>query len=248
MKPTYTAKPNGRRFRYYISSSTGESEELPPTRKERISAKALELLVREALLCLRLPAGERASPVIATSFIERINVCPPHVHIHLDKEAALKWWIENTLYSDCMAEEELLSLYAKELPSGAHIKNSKKELILTFSGLSEFQKANTLISSLTKRPPATLDIKLIRAVARALRWRKLLENGEIRSVQALAKKVGQERRHVRRTLSLAFLSPDLMEGILNGKQPKKLTLSKLLYDGVPHSWILQRKAILADST
>jgi hypothetical protein len=48
-----------------------------------------------------------------------------------------------------------------------------------------------------------------------------------RLLQALAKRDGLTRRYIRRLVCLAFLSPDLVEAILQGRQPVELTASRL---------------------
>lgn len=64
--------------------------------------------------------------------------------------------------------------------------------------------------------------------------------GEIASVEALATRVKQERRHVGRTLSLAFLAPDITKAIIRGEQPAGLRLTHLLDADIPLSWREQR--------
>lgn len=76
--------------------------------------------------------------------------------------------------------------------------------------------------------PAGPDAALIKAVARAHRWKAMLMNGEVRSIEALATQLGQERRHVGCTLALAFLRPAITKAILAGQQPAGLRLSHLL--------------------
>jgi len=72
------------------------------------------------------------------------------------------------------------------------------------------------------------DLALIKAVARAHQWRKMLEGGEVTSIGELARRVRQDRGHVGLTLNLAFLSPVLTRAFLRGEQPPGLRLSHLL--------------------
>ena len=84
------------------------------------------------------------------------------------------------------------------------------------------------------------DAPLIKALAKAHRWRAMLEAGEVGSVEALAGKLKQERKHVGVILNLAFLAPDLTKAILNGEQPQGLRLAHLLAADIPLSWTEQR--------
>ena len=91
--------------------------------------------------------------------------------------------------------------------------------------------------------PAGPDKSLIKALARAHCWRDMLISGEVTSIEALARRVGQERRHVGRTLALAFLSPAITKAIVMGQQPAGLRLSHLLDADIPLSWRDQRAMV-----
>ena len=61
---------------------------------------------------------------------------------------------------------------------------------------------------------------LIRALARAHRWKRMLEEGSYRSASEIAEAEGITRSFVNRLLRLALLAPDIQEAILDGRQPK----------------------------
>ena len=92
--------------------------------------------------------------------------------------------------------------------------------------------------------PAELDPEtmspLQKAVIQGFQYRDMLESGKVATVSELAQKVKQERAFLFRALSLVNLSPDIIEAILNGKEPSSLTLSKLR-KGFPEDWTEQRK-------
>ncbi len=77
---------------------------------------------------------------------------------------------------------------------------------------------------------------LMKAIARAHHWRKMLLDGEVSSIEALARRVKQDRGHVGLTLNLAFLSPALTRAIVRGEQPPGLRLTHLLAADFPLSW------------
>ena len=64
------------------------------------------------------------------------------------------------------------------------------------------------------------DETLIRALARAHRWKRLLEDGSYRSAGELAEAEGVTRSFVNRLLRLTLLAPDIVEAILDGRQSK----------------------------
>lgn len=80
-----------------------------------------------------------------------------------------------------------------------------------------------------------LDNSLIRALARAHRWRAAIEQGEIAGIDDLAKREGLHRRRVRELLRLAFLAPDVQRAIVDGQQPGGLTIERLTEVGPPIS-------------
>lgn len=84
---------------------------------------------------------------------------------------------------------------------------------------------------------------LIKAVARGASWRTKLETGVYPSVIALAKSEGYSERYVWKTLRLAFLAPDIVEAILDGRQLPHLTLRKLNDLPLDGDWRSQRRTL-----
>ncbi len=78
------------------------------------------------------------------------------------------------------------------------------------------------------------------AVARAYRWKELLERGKFGSVTELAEAVGVDRGHVGRLLNLTLLAPDIVERILDGREPPGLSLRQLARI-MPSQWDEQRR-------
>ncbi|MFZ1414926.1 MAG: hypothetical protein WAS73_10175 [Defluviicoccus sp.] len=87
------------------------------------------------------------------------------------------------------------------------------------------------------------DETLIRALARAHRWKRLLEEGAHGSVSEIAEAEKIDRSYVNRLLRLTLLAPDIQEAILDGRQPKKMQLEELT--GVmPSGWERQRELLM----
>ena len=85
------------------------------------------------------------------------------------------------------------------------------------------------------------DETLIKALVRAHRWRRRIESGQARSVTDLAEQEGVTDAYVCRLLPLTCLAPDIVEAILDGRQPKGLRLAEMLGNG-PLEWEEQRGA------
>ena len=80
------------------------------------------------------------------------------------------------------------------------------------------------------------DPTLIKAIARGRAWFEELAAGRARSLRELAERDGITRRYVRRLVDLAFLSPELVEIILQGRQPVSLTATRLTELDLPLDW------------
>jgi site-specific DNA recombinase len=69
-----------------------------------------------------------------------------------------------------------------------------------------------------------------------------MEGGEFKDQQDLAKATKLDPRYVNSILRVAFLAPEIVETIIDGRQPPDLTLGSLI--GVlPTSWQQQKKLI-----
>ena len=86
------------------------------------------------------------------------------------------------------------------------------------------------------------DDALIRALARAHRWKGMLEEGRYRSAGELAEAECVTRSFVNRLLRLTLLAPDIVEAILDGRQPKGMQLEELTR-AMPSGWAEQRESV-----
>jgi hypothetical protein len=89
-------------------------------------------------------------------------------------------------------------------------------------------------------PSATIDSTMIKAIARAFRWQKLLENGTYNSLDDIARSEKIGASFVSRVARLSLLAPDIVDAILDGRQPAHLTLKTLLTN-FPSGWDDQRR-------
>ena len=89
------------------------------------------------------------------------------------------------------------------------------------------------------RPDRRTDNTLLKALARAFRWKRLLESGEFATIAELAEREGIAPSYMTRILRLTLLAPDIVEAILDGKQGPKVTLAQVL-EPFPLDWRLQR--------
>ncbi len=62
-----------------------------------------------------------------------------------------------------------------------------------------------------------------RALGRAWRWHRLLEEGKYPSIKALARAEGVHHAYVAKLLRLTPLAPDVVEAVLHGRRRKGLS-------------------------
>src|SRR5450432_517919 len=75
---------------------------------------------------------------------------------------------------------------------------------------------------------ARIDSTLLKALARAFRWRKLVEEGRFGTLAELAAAEKINPSYVSRVLRLTLLAPDIVEAVLDGRQPGEVTLPSLM--------------------
>ena len=109
-------------------------------------------------------------------------------------------------------------LAPRKLPSG-------RKLVLTPGGMAP-------------GGASAADTTLVKALARAFRWRRMMETGRFATINELAAAEKINSSYVSRLLRLTLLAPDIVEAILDGRQPDGVTLPGLL-EGVPVGWIQQ---------
>jgi hypothetical protein len=80
-------------------------------------------------------------------------------------------------------------------------------------------------------PKPRHDETSIKALVRAYRWRRRIESGQAKSITDLAEQEGVTDAYVCRLLPLTCLAPDIVEAILDARQPKGLRLTDMLGNG-----------------
>ena len=90
--------------------------------------------------------------------------------------------------------------------------------------------------------PARPVPSLIKPVAGAHAWSEKMIGGELTGLRSIAQLTGLDEHYAGRILNCSFLAPDIVEAILDGRQPAGLTVQKLLRS-LPLAWIDHRKQL-----
>jgi hypothetical protein len=88
-----------------------------------------------------------------------------------------------------------------------------------------------------------VDNAMVKAIARAFRWREMLENGTHATIAEIAAAEKINASYVGRVLRLTLLAPDIVEAILGGRQAAEVTLAALMRR-LPVPWSAQRSELL----
>jgi len=114
-------------------------------------------------------------------------------------------------------------------------RGGRKEIISARSPSGLPPDAHTAADVGPRRP-------IVLALARAYKWQKMVDTGEMPGIAAIADRCGVGRTYVSRILGLAMLAPDLVTAVLNGTEPDGLSLAKL-HQGIPVRWDRQAKGL-----
>jgi len=82
--------------------------------------------------------------------------------------------------------------------------------------------------STMNRGQSGADSTLVKALARAFRWRRMMETGRYGTLNELAAAEKINSSYVSRLLRLTLLAPDIVEAILDGRQPVGMTLPRMM--------------------
>ncbi len=115
---------------------------------------------------------------------------------------------------------------------GAELSRRRREIIVP--------EANIVTKSPRPMRPE-VRANILRAIAKARCWREQLIAGAVQNLEQIAGSEKCSERSVRMTLSLAFLAPDIVQAVADGRLPRGIGLSRLA--DLPADWSDQRQAI-----
>jgi DNA invertase Pin-like site-specific DNA recombinase len=225
MSPVATRPRKGISYRYYVSTAllTGKREGLGSV--GRVPAAALEQLVSDrlaALGLLPLAVGTARPP------IERIVVQSRSVTITLISAIARQ--LDPIRIEAVRATQDRLEVAGNAyrlVVAAAFRRHRRAKLVVHPDG-----------AALQGSAP---DPALLKALARAERWKRDLLSGKAATLEEIATTEQLHPTYARRILHLAFLAPDLKWSILRGNGPPSMTLEKLRRMIIPDLWTTQRR-------
>jgi hypothetical protein len=88
-----------------------------------------------------------------------------------------------------------------------------------------------------------VDHAMVKVTAGAFRWRAMLENGTHATIAEIAAAEKINESYVGRVLRLTLLAPNIVEAILDGRQPAQMTLAVLMQPFAV-AWREQQKTLI----
>jgi site-specific DNA recombinase len=211
MSPSFTKKRGGLCYRYYVSQAVLQNAKHRSGPVARLPATLIEETVANAL---KQHLSERSD--------EKTNW-------HGGTERApLRDALERVVIAKERIEIHLREGTPRKLILPGVIARAGKGLA--------FQAFGAASPHRSKREA----LPLVRAICRAHHWMQLIEAGVVRSYHELARRERMNPGYVRRIMQLAFLAPDLIEGIINHRLIASKGIVQLTDLDLPMSWRKQR--------
>lgn len=265
LTPTHAVKA-GKRYRYYVSQTLITAPRSSSPGGRRVPASDLEQLVirrirrflaDEAALHAALQpfvpeaAGrrrllDRASRLArdwpklsATEVRQMLLGMLSRVSIHADR-------IDLHVQPDRLPQ--LLTGGPEAVLLDATTRNVETSS-LVLSVQASLRRAGKEIAMVLGADPAaapTADPAMMRLILRARAMWEKVQRGEVAGLGELATQEGVSGSYASRLIRLAFLAPDVLSAVMNGRQPVELSAAGLLQEcrrGLPLDWQQQREAL-----
>jgi len=227
MTPTYTVRRRNR-YRYYVSRGSVQDQKGGKGALPRVAADDIERLIVQALATV-LSRDDLATDAISGIWspktrtvlresVERIVVSYEEVQLVLRRKGD----DAGTATVGSSNRDAPTTILKVPLPGGR--PRARKEILIPGNGGSV---------------PRHIDQALILAVARARSWTRALRQGEYADTAEIGRRFGFSNAYVRRLLRFAYLAPDILEAIVDGRQPRSLTV-RVLLRSIPLAWSDQR--------
>jgi site-specific DNA recombinase len=260
--PSFTIK-GGRRYRYYVSQLAIKNLADDHNSPTRVPAHELEGRIREKLLAfLKSDADvfdrlgtEDESPAIVRNLVAaakklaaRLPSLPSDDLRDLLGAFLRRVVIQENGIEVMIGRKELRhvleqpgKVLAADSSSGRKPVDANDLIILTIEAKrkrcgGEVHLVVPPNSNDSNRHPKA---SLIKAIARAHGWYQKVVQGAAPDMRSLARQAGLTERYVGKVFGCAFFAPDIIESILEGRQPQDLNFDKLC-GYVPLSWAEQR--------
>src|SRR6267143_1097248 len=254
--PSHAVK-KGRRYRYYVSTALITEAGTDRPQGWRLAAQEIEdavikvladALTRPAMLLERFDTAGIPSDK-TRKLLDRAT----RLAAALNRSPAERAKVVRDLIEKVVIEEEAIMIRVRRRPllgravmppASENPGDSPIELTAPVAFRRRGVEMRLVLPGVAiQNDRSRCDPTLIKAIARGRVWFEELAAGRARSLRELAERDGITRRYVRRLVDLAFLSPELVEAVLQGRQPVNLTATRLTELDLPLDWTDQRSLL-----
>ena len=239
MSPSHTTRKGGR-YRYYVSQAVLQGRKKEAGSVARIGAQELEEPVVEALRGAFPDKDHGADGTTIPDAAAKEQIPPRNPgDLHDQRVRDLVNRHVERIVVHATEVEIVLRTRDTASPSLGAEGEASRILRVPLERRPRDRK-EIIVPGDAGAPPTRLDRSLVLAVARGRTWASALRRGEYANTAEIAATCDLSEAYVRRILRLAFLAPDIVESIAEGRQPRALTLQRLL-GPVPLAWADQRR-------
>jgi hypothetical protein len=233
MSPKYS-NTRKRFYRYYTSQAIISGQHYKAGSLPNIPAEEIERLVRSEIAAF-LEGRTRIQPYMRHlgadhqgNLLEKSAII---MSGDADQERLLmRYMIHRVELSDQHVQIEICRDHLIEaLQNAMHQKReTQPEHLITLNKKITLAATNNGSKVIIGSSSAGKNINLIKAIARSFLWNEQLLSGEKTTIKHIADDNNiNSATYITRVLRLRFLSPDILESILNGTQPPNWTIEKL---------------------
>jgi len=236
-----------RRYRYYVSKALVRGDGDSAEKGWRLSAPEIERTVASVAMAL---LSDRNAIVAAT---EHSNIDQSRLSSVLKCFRALIERLQSTGQSDAALAEvvERVQLSANAIRLSLAMRLPEPDAATEVISLRRDFPMRIKRRGVEMRmvleaesDAVRFDRSLLRAVGRARRWAQQLLSGQFPSIGSIARRERIAPRYIRDLMPLAFLSPEIVKAIVEGRQPADLSIISLARRvDVPLLWTAQRQAL-----
>ena len=228
MTPSHSNTRN-KRYRYYVSQAILQCDRQNAGAISKVPAEEIENCVKTEIATFLKNEKTIQTYISRLDIARQKEIFQKLSDYEVQNDYAREVLSKAVLYSD---KVEIILSRDVLLRKIANIQSSKEvetiEIIKNIQIHSTSQSGALVIDSVQRQAP-NINPFLVKVIAKSYYWNKLLDEGKAKSSKDIQILEGlTDSSYIRDVLRLRFLSPRIVEAILEGRQPADLTIQKLL--------------------
>ena len=255
MTPSYS-KTRNKKYRYYVSQPVLKFDKTKAGSVSKLPAEETEKFVTDEIRSYFFDAKQIQNYIAELSVLEQNRILEAVKSGKFDNYALVRSVLEKLTVSrewtEMILSKSRIKKFLYDLNGNVQDMRGDKEQAEDYliikreirikTGTSK--GCNTLIIRNDKAELPYINEALIKAIVKSFYWHKLLLEGKVKNTKGIQKLENlKDNSYIKQVLNLRFLSPRIIEAILNGTQPRELTVTKL-FNIKTLNWKEQEELIL----